>query len=83
MSISASNCSRERSFPTLKGVKTYLRTSMGQDRLNALASLSIKAQLAQKINNDDIINILARIKTRKTKFVNLLILKIKNFYLFV
>ncbi|XP_074106438.1 LOW QUALITY PROTEIN: zinc finger MYM-type protein 1-like, partial [Cotesia typhae] len=65
LSIPATNCSGERSFSTLKRVKTYLRASMGQDRLNALALLSIEAQLVQEIEYDDIIDIFARTKARK------------------
>ncbi|CAH2096804.1 unnamed protein product [Euphydryas editha] len=70
LSIPATNCSGERSFSTLKRVKTYLRASMGQDRLNALALLSIEAQLVQDINYDDIIDVFARTKARKKKFSN-------------
>lgn len=70
LSIPATNCSGERSFSTLKRVKTYLRASMGQDRLNALALLSIEAQLVQEINYDDIIDVFARTKARKKKFSN-------------
>lgn len=57
LSFPATNCLGERSFSTLKRVKTYLRTSMGQDRLNALALLSIEAQLVQEIDNGDIIDV--------------------------
>ena len=70
LSIPATNCSGERSFSTLKRVKTYLRASMGQDRLNALALLSIEAQLVQEIDYDDIIDVFARTKARKKKFSN-------------
>lgn len=69
LSIQATNCSGERSFSTLKRVKTYLRASMGQDRLNALALLPIEAQLLQEIDYDDIIDIFARTKARKNKFL--------------
>ncbi|XP_044598426.1 uncharacterized protein LOC123274771, partial [Cotesia glomerata] len=72
LSISATNCSGEKSFSTLKRVKTYLRASIGQDRLNSLALLSIEAQLVQEIENNDIIDIImdifARTKARKKKF---------------
>lgn len=70
LSIPASNCSGERSFSTLKRVKNYLRASMGQDRLNALALLSIEAELVQEINYDDIIDVFAQTKARKIKFSN-------------
>ena len=71
MSIPATNCSGQRSFSTLNRLKSYLylRASMGQDRLNALALLSIEAQLDQEINYDDIIDVFARTKARKKKFI--------------
>ena len=37
--------STERSFSKLKLIKTYLRSSMSQERLNGLAILSIKKEL--------------------------------------
>ena len=70
LSIPATNCSGERSFSTLKRVKSYLRASMGQDRLNALALLSIEAQLVQEIDYDDIVDAFARTKARKKRFTN-------------
>lgn len=69
LSIPATNCSAERSFSTLKRVKNYLRASMGQDRLNALALLSIEAKLVQEINYEDLINVFAQAKSRKTKLI--------------
>lgn len=69
LSIPATNCSGERSFSTLKRVKSYLRASMGQDRLNALALLSIEAELVQEIDYEDIIDDFARTKARKKKLI--------------
>ena len=43
---------------------------MGQDRLNALALLSIEAQLVQEIDYDDIVDAFARTKARKKRFTN-------------
>lgn len=68
LSIPATNCSGERSFSTLKRVKTYLRASMGQERLNALALLSIEAQLVQEIDYNDIVDDFAQTKARKKIF---------------
>lgn len=70
LSIPATNCSGERSFSTLKRVKTYLRASMGQDRLNALALLSIESQLVREIDYDDIVDVFARTKARKRVLTN-------------
>ena len=44
-STAVTNCSAERSFSCLKRIKNYLRSTMSQDRLNALAILSIEHEL--------------------------------------
>jgi hAT family C-terminal dimerisation region len=45
--------SGERSFSTQKLIKTYLRSSMHQERLNNLAMLSIENGIGQSLNYDD------------------------------
>ncbi|GFX93887.1 hypothetical protein TNCV_3412501 [Trichonephila clavipes] len=55
-SIPAANCSGERSFCTLKRVNNYLRADMKQDELNALALLSIEAQLVEVVKYEDVID---------------------------
>lgn len=52
----------ERSFSTLKYLKSYLRSITGQDRLNGLALLYIYSYL--HINTEDVLNILSK-KSRK------------------
>lgn len=41
----------ERCFSTLKRIKTFLRSTMGENRLTALAMLSIEKQMIQEIPN--------------------------------
>lgn len=41
----------ERCFSTLKRIKTFLRNTMGQERLSALAMLSIEKQFVNSIHN--------------------------------
>lgn len=41
----------ERDFSTLKRIKTFLRSTMSQERLNALACLSIEQQFIRSIPN--------------------------------
>ena len=60
--------SAERSFSKLKLIKTYLRSSMAQDRLDELALLAIERDAAQKLNVDTIIDKFANTKARATKF---------------
>ncbi|XP_050055154.1 uncharacterized protein LOC114132981 [Aphis gossypii] len=61
----ASNCSAERSFSALKRIKTYLRSSTKDDRLNDLAILNIESELTVNINYDDIINKFSKLKARR------------------
>lgn len=44
----------ERSFSALKRIKTYLRNSMKENRLNGLASLSIQREMS--VDPEDVIN---------------------------
>lgn len=59
----------ERSFSTLKRIKSFTRNSMGQDRLNALAFLSIHKEYIDSIPlfQDRIIDMFAS-KNRRTEF---------------
>lgn len=43
--IPVTTCTSERSFSSLKRIKTYLRFTMGENRLNALALLNIHPEI--------------------------------------
>lgn len=64
-SMAVSNCSSERSFSCLKRIKTYLRSSMSESRLNDLAVLSIESDTANSISFDDVIKIFVENKFRR------------------
>ena len=57
------NCSSERSFSCLKGIKTYLRSSMSESRLNDIAVLSIQSDTTNSISFDDVIKIFIEINS--------------------
>ena len=40
----ATSCATERSFSTLRRVKTWLRSTTGEDRLNGLCMLSVNRE---------------------------------------
>ena len=54
--------SAERSFSKLKLIKTYLRSSISQERLDGLALLAIENEGAKQLNIDDLLDKFANTK---------------------
>ncbi|XP_044152427.1 uncharacterized protein LOC122940116 [Bufo gargarizans] len=63
LTITVSTASCERSFSKLKLIKTYLRSTMSQERLTNLAMLSIERDF--KIEFETVIEKFAKIKSRR------------------
>jgi len=61
-------CSAERSFSCLKRTKTYLRSTIGENRLNSLALLCIESELVSTIDFQDLIETFANLKSRTKIF---------------
>lgn len=57
--------SAERSFSKLKLIKTYLRSTMSQERLSGLAVISINHEVGKTLSYDAVINDFASRKARK------------------
>ena len=55
--VSSTHC--ERWFSALKRIKTYLRASMGKERLQSLSILAIEKKLASELSFDMVIDIFA------------------------
>jgi len=60
--ISSATC--ERSFSALRKIKTWLRVSMGQERLTDLSILYIEKDLTNKIDIKEVIRIFAQTERR-------------------
>ena len=61
LTIVVSTAACERSFSALKRIKTYLRSTMSEQRLNDVAVLSIEKRLAESLSFDEIIDRFAAI----------------------
>jgi len=61
------NCSGERSFSVLSRVKNEIRTTMSNERLNALSLMAIESNLVRSIDCESVIDRLASSKARKAK----------------
>ena len=51
--IPATSCSAERSFSALRRLKTYLRSTMGQQRVSNIALINIEGAYANSVVNND------------------------------
>ena len=56
LTICVTSAQCERYFSALKRIKTYLRSTMTEQRLVDLAVLSIERDIAQQLEIDDVIN---------------------------
>ena len=69
--IPATSCSAERSFSGLRRLKTYIRNTMGQRRLNSLAIICIERAYGNQVivnNMDKMIDIFGQRHGRKNFF---------------
>ncbi|XBI46171.1 hypothetical protein VPH35_110479 [Triticum aestivum] len=60
--------SAERSFSKLKLLKSYMRTTMTQQRLNDLATIALESEVLEKIDYEDIIEDFISKNTKRMKF---------------
>lgn len=65
--LPVTTCTPERTFSTLKRLKTYLRNSCNEERLTGLALMSVHRDI--NIDNEEIINTFAIEKSRKLDFI--------------
>ena len=66
--IPATSCSAERSFSALRRLETYLRSTMGQDRLSHLALLCIERAYGNTLDIEKVIDVFASRKQRSQYF---------------
>jgi len=64
-SLLVSNCSGERSFSALKRIKTYLRSTLSDCKLNNLAILHIESDVLRDIDEEKLIDVFLARKERK------------------
>ena len=57
----------EKSFPKLKLIKSYLRSTMSQERLSSLAIISINHTITEQISYDEVIDDFASKKVRRVR----------------
>nr|XP_011468653.1 PREDICTED: zinc finger MYM-type protein 1-like [Fragaria vesca subsp. vesca] len=68
LTIPVTVASAERSFSKLKILKSYLRSAMSQERLNALALISIEHEFLEKLDYERLIDDFASKSARRSVF---------------
>lgn len=68
LALPVTSASCERSFSVLKLLKTYLRNTIGMQRVSNMAVLSIHSTMAKQLSRDAIINEFAASGNRKSNF---------------
>ena len=68
LTIPVTVASAERSFSKLKLLKSYMRTTMTQQRLNDLATIALESEVLEKIDYEDIIEDFISKNTKRMKF---------------
>ena len=69
LTLPISSAGAERSFSRLKLLKTYLRSTMNEDRLSSLALITIERQLASDVDLKDVIDHFTRMKPRRKRML--------------
>ena len=54
------NVAAERSFSCMRRIRTYVRSTMTEQRLSAIANLAIEADMAKSLDFDKVVNIFAK-----------------------
>ena len=67
LTLPISLASGERSFSKLKLIKTYIRSSMSQQRLVGLSMISIEHDIAKNIDLKQLVTAFAKQKARRVQ----------------
>ena len=67
--IPVSTASNERLFSVLKRVKTYLRTTMSDDRLTNLMLMAVEPAVVKSLDADELVNNFAALRPRRYPLV--------------
>ena len=68
LTIPVTVASLEQNFSKLKLLKSYLRSTMTQERLNDLAMIALESDMLEKINYERIIEDFISKNTQRIKF---------------
>jgi hypothetical protein len=69
LTLPINSAGAERSFSRLKLIKSYVRSTMGEERLSGLALIAIEKQFANEVDYNEVIEKFARMKPRRKRLL--------------
>ena len=78
LSVFGTSCEGERSLSTMKRIKNYSRSTMGQEKLTDLSLLCIQSELMRNLNMNDIIHLFALKNAEKQQYDILILNYVSN-----
>jgi len=67
MTLPAANVASERSFSSMQKIRTYVRSSMKEQHLSAIALLNIETELAKDVDMDELVDIFATLPSLRDR----------------
>ena len=69
LTLPINSAGAERSFSRLKLIKSYVRSTMDEERLSGLASIAIERQFTSEVDYNEVIENVARMKLRRKELL--------------
>ena len=60
LTVPVANVAAERSFSSMRKIRTYVRSSMKEERLSDIANLTVESEVAKEIDVDEVVNTFAK-----------------------
>jgi hypothetical protein len=61
LTVPVANVAAERSFSSMRKIRTYIRSTMGEQRMSSIALLNTESEMAKTVDLDQVVDIFAKL----------------------
>jgi hypothetical protein len=61
LTVPVANVAAERSFSSMRKIRTYIQSTMGEQRMSSIALLNTESEMARNVDLDQVVNIFAKL----------------------
>jgi hypothetical protein len=61
LTVPVANAAAERSFSSMRKIRTYIRSTMGEQRMSSIALLNTESEMAKTVDLDQVVDIFAKL----------------------